>query len=241
MAAPSGGPHVPVIHPTDPRPHAVTPERYKRIRAVLARRSMDLTVIMDRVHKPHNLSAIVRSCDALGVARAHAVAPHRLQVHRHTSSGSGRWVEVVVHRTIEEAAHEVRSRGLQIVAAHRGSDARPAETVDLTRPTAILVGSELEGLSGEALAVADQCVEVPMRGMVESFNVSVATAILLYEAVRQRSLSAEYRPSRLTPEEQRRLAFEWSYPRVARACRASGEPYPTLDEDGYLPAQGKSR
>lgn len=219
----------------------MTPERYKRIRTVLAQRTTDLTVLMDRVHKPHNLSAIVRSCDAMGVARAHAVAPHRLQVHRHTSSGSGRWVDVVVHPNIEAAAGRVRSDDLRIVAAHRGPDSCPLDEVDLTRPTALLVGSELEGLSDDARELADQMVEVPMRGMVESFNVSVATAVLFYEAVRQRNASADYRPAPLAPEEQQRLAFEWSYPRVARACRAKGEPYPPLDDDGYFLNQGKSR
>lgn len=196
---------------------------------------------MDRVHKPHNLSAIVRSCDAMGLARAHAVAPHRLQVHRHTASGSGRWVEVVVHSTVEAAVQRLTSEGLRIVAAHRGPGSRPLDAVDLTLPTALLVGSELEGLSEEARALAHEFVEVPMQGMVESFNVSVATAVLLYEAVRQRSASAGYQPTRLAPEEQQRLAFEWSYPRVARTYRARGEPYPPLDEDGYFLSQGKRR
>ena len=238
---PPGGRIFPEPYAPSSPPVHVTPERYQRIRAVLARRVTDLTVLMDQVHKPHNLSAIVRSCDAMGLAEAHAVAPHRLAVHRHTASGSGRWVDVVVHEEIQHAVAHLRSRGLRVVAAHRGENSQPLDRVDFTRPTAVLVGSELHGLSEEGRALADQLVEVPMQGMVESFNVSVATAVLLYEAVRQRTNSPDYRPAHLPLEEQERLAFEWSYPRVARSCRANGEAYPPLDEEGYLIPQGKGR
>ena len=217
----------------------MTPERYRRIRQVLATRFADLTVLMEQVHKPHNLSAIVRTCDAVGVPRVHAVAAQGMRIHHHTSSGSGRWVAVETHPHVTAAAQELRTRGFRIVVAHPSPESTPLWQVDFRAPTALMVGAELHGISDTALALADQCIAVPMAGMVGSLNVSVAVAVTLYEALRQRSGDPRYRPPRLSQEEQERLAVEWSYPRLAALHRARGLPYPALDEDGYLIPQGR--
>jgi tRNA (guanosine-2'-O-)-methyltransferase len=108
--------------------------------------------------------------------------------------------------------------------------------VDFTEPTALMMGAELLGLSDEALALADARVSVPMVGMAHSLNVSVATALLLFEAFRQREAAGMYEESRIDPEDRKRILFEWAYPRIARHCRERGTPYPSLGEDGDLPS-----
>lgn len=212
----------------------MTPERFHRLRAVLARRQPDLTVLMEGTHKPHNVSAILRSCDAVGVLRAHAVGERGVRLSRGVSRGSSKWVRVRTHRTVEEAVGRLRERGLRIVAATPADDAVDFRDVDYTLPTAVLLGAELHGVSPAAAALADRHVCIPMHGMVASLNVSVAAATILYEAERQRSAAGMYARSRLEPEEHERVLFEWTHPRVAHLCRGRGEPYPPLGPDGEI-------
>lgn len=217
----------------------MTPERYALLQACLDRRQPDLTVLTENVHKPHNLSAIVRTCDAVGVFRAHAVsADGAVGRHKKTAGGSSRWVELKVHPGLGQAVDELRDGGHQILAAHLSGSAQDFRSVDYTRPTAILMGSELYGVSAEAAALADRHIVIPMAGMVESLNVSVAAALILFEAQRQRRDAGLYDRPRLPADERKRILFEWAYPRVARLCRRRGEPYPELDEDGYLLRSG---
>ncbi len=211
------------------------PERFHRIRRVLERRQPDLTVLMERVHKPHNFSAILRNCDAVGVLEAHAVPPEDgLPLYPGTSASASRWVEVRRHDSVARAADHLQRRDFRLVAAHLAPEAEAWTEVDFTRPTAFLVGTELHGLTDEALELADDVVALPMAGMVRSLNVSVATALLLYEAYRQRAEAGLYDTRRLPEPEYERLLFEWAYPRVAEALRAEGRPYPRLGEDGEM-------
>ena len=218
----------------------MTPERFRRIRRVLQNRVTDLTVLMEQVNKSHNFSAIVRTCDAVGVAKAHAVigTESSLKVHHYTAGGAGRWVDVVVHEAVDDAAAALKGQGLRLVAAHRSTRSRPIHEIDLTVPTAVMVGAELDGISERGLALADEVLEIPMVGMVGSLNVSVATALVLYEALRQRAASPEYRPARIAAADQKRMAVEWAYPKLTEICRRKGLPYPEVDEDGYLAPGG---
>jgi tRNA (guanosine-2'-O-)-methyltransferase len=200
---------------------------------VLDRRQPDLTVVMDRVHKPHNLSAIVRSCDAVGVLEAHAVpAGEPLEIPAASSAGSSKWVRVTRHRDILAAIRALRAAGHRLYAAHPTAGARDFRAPDYTQPTAFVLGSELHGLGDEALALADEAIVIPMYGMVRSLNVSVATALLLFEAQRQRQAAGMYATSRLDPAAEPALLFEWAYPRLARKLKDEGRPYPALREDG---------
>jgi tRNA (guanosine-2'-O-)-methyltransferase len=211
----------------------MTPERFERIREVLTARQPDLTVLMERVNKTHNFSAILRNCDAVGVMRAHAVVPDRgIDLHHATSAGTSQWVQVRTHADTASAVGALREAGFGIVAAHVSEGAVDYREVDYTRPIAIMMGAELYGISDEGLAAADQHVVVPMRGFVRSLNVSVATALLLFEAHRQRSDAGMYRESRLPRDVFDKLLFEWAYPREARIFRERGETYPALAEDG---------
>ena len=213
----------------------MTPERFRRLRSALERRQPDLTVLMDQVHKPHNFSAILRSCDAVGVLEAHVIAPEgAVAVHHATSAGTKKWISVRGHRRVGEAAVELRGRGFRLIAAHPSSTALDYRAVDYTLPTALVLGSELDGLSPEALAAADAHVTIPMVGLVHSLNVSVASALVLFEAYRQRSAAGMYERSRLPPDELSRRLFEWAHPTLARQRRAAGRAYPALGPDGEV-------
>ena len=190
---------------------------------------------MDRVHKPHNLAAILRSCDAVGVLEAHAVpAEGGLEIPAASAAGSSRWITVRRHLDAAAAVASLRTDGLRVIAAHPGGGARDYREADYTEPTAFLVGAELHGLSDQGLRLADELVTITMVGMVRSLNVSVATALLLFEAQRQRQAAGLYERCRIEPVRYRRLLFEWGYPHLARRLREEGRPYPPVREDGSV-------
>jgi len=215
----------------------VTPERFAKLQRVLDRRQPDLTVYMDAVNKSHNVSAIIRTADAVGIHRLHALSTgDALRRHHMIAGGAVDYVELTLHRSTGDALTALRSEGWRLVAAHAGAGARDFRSVDYTAKVAIMVGAELGGLSDAALAAADEHVAIPMHGLGTSLNVSVAVGVILLEAERQRLAAGLYERSRLTPEERERTLFEWSYPDVAERCRQLGRAYPKLMDDGRMAA-----
>ena len=163
----------------------VTKERYQKISAMLAKRQSDLSVLAENVHKPHNLSAILRSCDAVGIGVVHAVNPTGgVPTYNETSASADKWVELKVHTSLSEAKTALGK--VQVLAAHFSDQAQDYRAVDYTKPTCILLGNEKHGVSDEAAELADAHIIIPMLGMVQSLNVSVAAAVILFEAQRQR-------------------------------------------------------
>jgi tRNA (guanosine-2'-O-)-methyltransferase len=190
-----------------------TTRRRDRIRSVLARRQPDLTVVLENIHDPHNVSAILRSCDAVGVMRAHAVytieeAP-ACAFARQTSASAAKWVEVERHDSIADCYRELRSEGFQILDTAIEQGTRVLYEWDMTTPVAIVLGNEMRGVSEEALALADGAIEIPMAGMVQSLNVSVACAVCLYEAYRQRLASGVHDNPKLSPALLQELEKDW--------------------------------
>jgi tRNA (guanosine-2'-O-)-methyltransferase len=215
----------------------VTIERYRRIIQILARRQPDLTILAEDVYKPHNLSAMLRSCDAVGISAVHAIDPTGgIPTFNETSAGASKWVDLVVHRDLAEAHDALRGQGMQLLAAHFSETALDYRDFDYTRPTAILFGNEKKGVSQRAAARADAHVIIPMLGMVQSLNVSVATAVILFEAQRQRRAAGLYDRPRLSPVEINSRAFRWLYPREAEVLESRGEAFPQLLEDGTYQA-----
>lgn len=213
-----------------------TPARFRRLRSVLERRQPDLTVLMEKVHKPHNFSAVLRSCDAAGVFEAHMVPADDVAagIRHGISAGTRRWVRVRRHACIHAAADHLRGEGFRLVAAHPAGAASGVREIDYTRPTAVVIGTELHGLGRQALELADETVRIPMMGMVRSLNVSVAAALVLYEARRQRAEAGMYDSPRLDAATFHHTLFEWAYPRIARRCREEGVPYPELGPGGEI-------
>ncbi|MGQ6052051.1 tRNA (guanosine(18)-2'-O)-methyltransferase TrmH [Serratia sp. IR-2025] len=220
----------------------MSPERYARICEMLATRQPDLTVCLEQVHKPHNVSAIIRTADAVGVHQVHAVWPTtRMRTLVSSAAGSNSWVSVKTHRSIGDAVGDLKAQGMQILATNLSARAVDFREVDYTRPTCVLLGQEKTGITEEALALADQDIVIPMIGMVQSLNVSVASALILYEAQRQRQNAGLYRRdnSMLDEEEQQRLLFEGGYPVLANVAKRKGLPRPQIDEQGQVVASAE--
>ncbi|AWN21918.1 tRNA (guanosine(18)-2'-O)-methyltransferase TrmH [Deinococcus irradiatisoli] len=219
----------------------MTPERYEKIQRVLTRRQPDLSVLMDEVNKPHNFSAILRTCDAVGVLRAYAVPPQRsregagaLPTFNATSGSAEKWVQVETRPDALSAARELQARGVQVLATHLSQRSVDYREPDYTRPTCLLLGAEKWGVSDAAAEIADVNIVIPMFGMVQSLNVSVAAATILFEAQRQRLAAGMYDRPQLSAAEMQALTFEWGYPNLAPLYRERGEAYPALDERGQL-------
>ncbi len=207
-------------------------QRNQRIMHTLNRRQPDLTVVMENVHKPHNLSAIARTCDGIGVGHIHAVVPKgSFRLGGKAASGTQKWVKAKYWRDTAETVASLQQKGFTVYAADLNPDAIDYRAIDYTKPTAVLVGSELVGVSKEAVAAADHTMTVPLYGMVESLNVSVATAIVLYEAARQREAAGMYEQCRIPQDEFDQLRFEWLHPAVAKYCKRKHLPFPELHEE----------
>jgi tRNA (guanosine-2'-O-)-methyltransferase len=213
----------------------MTDRRWQKIDSVLAHRQPDLTVLAERLYKPRNFSAIVRTCDAVGINELHAIPGEEgLAIHWKTSQGAEKWMRVHPHDDLDSACRHLKERGFQLVAAHLSNKATDYRELDYTVPTALVVGTELFGVSEAALALSDQQVMIPMKGMTQSLNVSVACAIVLYEAMRQREAAGLFGSRRLDRETLEEQRFEWMHPAVTRFCRERGLDYPELDEDGEV-------
>jgi tRNA (guanosine-2'-O-)-methyltransferase len=200
----------------------MTPERIARIEQVASRRQADLTVFMERVHKAHNVAAVLRTCDAVGVMEAHAVPPDGgIPPLNHTAQGAQRWVKLHRHHDARTGLRQLKEAGHQIYAAHFSDRAVDFREPDYTRPSAIVLGTEKFGVSDEALAECDGEIIIPMVGMTQSLNVSVATALILYEAQRQRAAAGMYRPQPLDREPRKSLAEFWKERELARRKQAT--------------------
>lgn len=173
--------------------------RVEKFRRVLEHRQPDLTVVVENVFDPHNVSAILRTCDAVGILRIellYTVEPFP-KMGKKSSSSASKWIERRKHRSVESCFGVLRREGFQILASRVGPESTSLYEMDLARPTAIVLGNEHRGVSDEAAGRADGLVGIPMMGMIESLNVSVAAAVFLYEALRQRQACGHYRTPRL--------------------------------------------
>ena len=214
-------------------------ERYQRITSVLSSRQIDLTLCLEEVHKPNNVSAIIRTADATGVHKIHAVWPtQQMRTLSHTSAGARNWVEVDTHKDITGAIGQLKDQGMQVLATNLSESAVDFREIDYTKPTAIILGSEKTGISKKALALADQDIIIPMVGMVQSLNVSVASALILYEAQRQRELAGMYNKSKtdLPDDVVNKILFERGHPVLAKVAKRKGLPMPKLDDIGQIVA-----
>ncbi|MDO5483563.1 MAG: RNA methyltransferase [Desulfovibrionaceae bacterium] len=192
-------------------PKEPTLRRKVRFREVISHRQPDLTLVLANIHDPHNVSAIYRSCDAFGVSEVHLYYTDTAfpALGRKSSASARKWVDTVRHRDRDALAGHLREKNFQILATSCSPSARPLRLWDFTRPTAIIMGNEHSGVSEELLGMADGHLYIPMYGMIQSFNVSVAAAIILAEAARQREAAGMYASPRLNGEELEARLEEW--------------------------------
>src|SRR5690554_336991 len=215
----------------------MSPERFERISKLLDQRQPDLTLCLESVHKNHNLAALVRTADAVGIHEVHAIWYERhFRLTRGAAVGSEKWVKVHHHDGLTPCIEQLRSEGKQVLVTNLSDQAVDFRAIDYTKPTAIIMGQERRGVTPEAIAAADHEIIIPMVGMAESLNVSVAAAVILYEAQRQRDAVGLYQQPTLSAHERERVLFEGGHPIFARLCRLNNIPYPNLDAEGQIVA-----
>ena len=211
--------------------------RFERLKSVLNRRISDLTVLIENVEKPHNLSAIIRSCDAVGVLEANAIFnTEKFLTFNSTAQGSQKWVKINQYKEITKAIKVLKQKGFKLYGTNLNPKSIDYRVCNFNGPTAFVLGAEKWGISKEAGSLMDEHIHIPMRGMVESLNVSVAASALLFEALRQRQVANIIPESGegMSEETYKEKIFEWAYPEVAEWCKSEGREYPEINEKGEI-------
>jgi tRNA (guanosine-2'-O-)-methyltransferase len=185
--------------------------RLARMETVLRQRQPDMTVVMENIHDPHNVSAMLRSCDAAGVLEAQLLYNIDTfpKIGKKSSASAGKWIERRKFKTVVDCYGKLRSEGFLIYATRLDDKALSLYDLDLTKKVAFVFGNEHRGVSDEAAADADGIIQIPMLGMIQSLNVSVACAIVLYEALRQRLKNGDYARTKFPVTEFAELFEQW--------------------------------
>ena len=193
-------------------PTPLTPTREKKFRNVVKSRQPNITVILEDVHDMHNVGAVMRSCDSIGVGEIFVLytdtQKQTLVVGKRTSAGSKKWMDVHFYTDREACFKHIRSKYDTIVATHLGKSAKSIYEMDLTGSVALLFGNEQLGVSEESLKYADANMVIPQVGMTSSLNISVACAVTLYEAYRQRMVQGNYTENPLLSEQEQTELYD---------------------------------
>jgi len=189
-----------------------TERRLHRLEQVLRHRQPDMTVVMENIHDPHNVSAVLRSCDAAGVMDVQLIYTDVdfPDIGKKSSASAKKWVELRRFKNVNDCYKKLHEEGFTIFATHLEKKAKSLFDVNMTKKVAIVVGNEHEGVSLEAAQSADGIIQIPMFGMIQSLNVSVATAVILFEAVRQRIAAGQYDKSKYSDMELTKLLKTWA-------------------------------
>lgn len=187
--------------------------RFSRLQKVLGCRQLFPGVLLENVFDPHNISAVMRTCDSVGIGTIHTLYTEH-PPHNHTgfrsSAGTWKWVERVEHADTRSCIAHLRKQFGRVYAAHLDPKAVSLFDFDFTKPVALVFGNEQKGCSAELLDACDGTLFIPQVGMVQSLNISVACAIVLYEAFRQKVAAGHYNSPALPAEEMRRLLHAWT-------------------------------
>lgn len=192
----------------------MTPERNERLNSVLNKRQPDLTVVLENVFDPHNISAVMRTADAVGIQDIfilnNKIPPHRKWGAK-SSSSAAKWLTVHQFTDADECFTELRKRYKKIYTTHLSSDAVGLHELNLTEPVALVFGNEHSGVSEEIIAMADGNFIIPQVGIIKSLNISVACAVTLYEAYRQKNNAGHYDNIKLAGVRLEGLRTEWGF------------------------------
>lgn len=194
----------------------LTKERLEKFHRVATARHRGLAVVLEDVHDPHNAAAIMRTCDAFGIQDIRLIFaaekpwnPRR--VGKGASSSANKWLTFTTYRSTAECVRELKRARYEVVATALAPGATNVYNVQLTNvKLALLVGNEHRGLSATAIKLADRTIAIPMRGMVQSLNVSVSVALAIAEVVRQRSATKRPGRYRLPAREVAKLARDFA-------------------------------
>jgi len=190
----------------------MTPERRQKLTAVLEKRQPDLTVVLENVFDPHNISAVMRTCDAVGIQEVYILTtkiPRHKKWGARSSSSAAKWLTVHQFDNAEECFALLRKKYRKILTTHLSSDAVNLYDVNMTEPIALVFGNEHSGVSDEIRALADGNFIIPQAGIIQSLNISVACAVTLYEACRQKTLAGHYNRDNMDHAMKQELLNEW--------------------------------
>jgi tRNA (guanosine-2'-O-)-methyltransferase len=191
----------------------MTPERETRLREVLGKRQTDLTVILENVFDPHNISAVMRTCDAVGVQELFILntkIPRHKKWGARSSSSAAKWLTIHQFDNVSDCFTAVRSTYSKILATHLAADAVSLYQLDFSQPIALVFGNEHSGVSEDIRVLSDGNFHIPQVGIIRSLNISVACAVSLYEAYRQKSIAGHYNQPHLDGVIKNRLLSEWN-------------------------------
>lgn len=194
--------------------NAVNEGRAEKFKNVIAKRQ-SIAVILENVHDPHNIGAIVRSCDAVGVSEVFIIyteGTHNYatkKVGKNASSGARKWIKTHYFGNVVDCISEVRKKYYKIYGTHLSHDSVSLYDLNLTDNVALMFGNEHLGISDDAIKLLDGNFIIPQYGMVQSLNVSVACAVSLFEASRQRQLANFYNNSYNDQSPAHQSMFEW--------------------------------
>lgn len=192
----------------------MTPERNDRLTAVLNKRQPDITVVLENVFDPHNISAVMRTADAVGLQDIF-ILNTKIPAHKKwgakSSSSAAKWLTIHQFTDANECFSELRKRYKKIYTTHLSSDAVGLHDLKLTEPVALIFGNEHSGVSEEIISMADGNFIIPQVGIIKSLNISVACAVTLYEAYRQKQVAGHYDHIKLEGERLEGLRKEWGF------------------------------
>jgi len=190
----------------------MTPERTAKLTSVLLHRQSTLTVVMENVHDPHNISAVMRTCDAVGIQDIYILdtkIPRHKKFGSKSSSSAAKWITIHQFTNAEECFEALRKNYEHIYATHLASDAISLYKIDFTKSVALVFGNEHDGVSEEILKLVDGNFIIPQVGVIQSLNISVACAVSIYEAFRQKKIAGHYEVSSLSEQRMNELMKEW--------------------------------
>lgn len=192
----------------------MTPERQEKLLHVLSHRQNNLTVVMENVHDPHNIAAVMRTCDAVGIQDIYVlntIIPRHEKFGAKSSSSAFKWLTIHPYENVEECFLELRKNYTTILTTHLSTDAVGLYEIDFTKNVALVFGNEHSGVSNESRALADGNFIIPQMGMIQSLNISVACAVGIYEAYRQKKIAGHYSSASMPANRMDNLLNEWGF------------------------------
>jgi tRNA (guanosine-2'-O-)-methyltransferase len=192
----------------------MTPERSEKLLKVLSRRQTDITVVMENVQDPHNISAVMRTCDAVGIQDIYILntkIPRHQKFGAKSSSSAAKWLSVHQFDNVAKCFEALRKNYETILTTHLSSDAVSLYEIDFTQSVALVFGNEHAGVSDEVRALADGNFIIPQMGIIQSLNISVACAVSIYEAYRQKNIAGHYNSIALPENRLNILMKDWGF------------------------------